>query len=360
MPAYGADALRFTMASYASLGRDINFDSKRCEGYRNFCNKLWNATRFVLMQVEGLDEHDRGIQQCTHDCGPEGYMHFSMADRWIDNELQRVEAEVERGFADYRLDNVANAIYAFVWDEYCDWYLEIAKSQLATGTPAMQRAARRTLLRVLEAVLRLLHPVVPFITAELWEHVAPLAGRKAAGSTDTLVSAPYPKAELQRIDATADEWMAKLKALVGASRTLRSEMKLSPAERMPLLTVGDGAYVAEAAALLQALARVSEVRVLAEEKSFVQATRAAPVAVVGDVRLALEVLIDPATEHARLSKEIARIESEIGKTRAKLGNAAFAQRAPAAVVDQERQRLEEFTRTLARLQDQADRMASLT
>ncbi len=360
MPAYGADALRFTMASYASLGRDINFDSKRCEGYRNFCNKLWNATRFVLMQVQGLDAHDRGIEQCSHDCGPEGYMHFSMADRWIVNELQRVEAAVERGFADYRLDNVANAVYAFVWDEYCDWYLEIAKSQLATGTPAMQRAARRTLLRVLEAVLRLLHPITPFITAELWEHVAPLAGRKAAGAADMLVHAPYPKAELQRIDAAADAWMAKLKALVGASRTLRSEMKLPPAERVPMLTFGDGAFVAEAAPLLQALARVSQVRVFDDEPGFVQATRAAPVAVVGEVRLALEVVIDPATEHARLSKEIARIEGEIAKTRAKLGNASFAQRAPAAVVDQERQRLDEFTRTLARLQDQADRLASLT
>lgn len=287
-------------------------------------------------------------------------MHFSMADRWIVNQLQRAEAEIERGFADYRLDNVANTIYSFVWDEYCDWYLEIAKSQLATGTPAVQRAARRTLLRVLETVLRLLHPITPFITAELWDHVAPLAGRKPAGSSDTLVSAPYPKAELQRIDAAADAWMAKLKALVGAGRTLRSEMKLSPAERMPMVAFGDSAYVAEAAPLLRALARVSQVRVLDDEAAFVHATRAAPVAVVGEVRLALEVSIDPRAEHARLSKEIARIEGEIGKTRAKLGNASFAQRAPAAVVDQERQRLDEFTRTLARLQDQADRLASLT
>jgi valyl-tRNA synthetase len=357
IPGYGADALRFTFAALASLGRNISFDSKRCEGYRNFCNKLWNATRFVLMQVQGLDEHDRGIQQCTHDCGPDGYMHFSRADRWIVSELQRVEAQVERGFAEYRLDNVANAIYAFVWDEYCDWYLEIAKVQLATGSPAMQRAARRTLLRVLETVLRLLHPIAPFITAELWEQVAPLAGRKAAGSTEGIVTAPYPRAELSRVDAESDAWVAKLKAVAGACRQLRSEMNLSPAERVPLLVAGDAEFIASAAPVLKALARLSELLPLADA-AFDEATRTTPVAVQGEARLALRVAIDVEAEGLRLAKEMARIEAEIGKATVKLGNASFVERAPAAVVAQEKQRLEDFRRTLDRLRDQASRLRS--
>jgi len=359
IPGYGADALRFTFAALASLGRNISFDSKRCEGYRNFCNKLWNATRFVLMQVQGLDEHQRGIRPCSNDCGPEGTLHFSPADRWIVSELQRVEEEVERGFAEYRLDNVANAIYAFVWDEYCDWYLEIAKVQLAGGSPAQQRAARRTLLRVLETVLRLLHPIAPFITAELWEQIAPLAGRKAMGSTDGIVTAPYPKAELSRVDAESDAWMAKLKAVAGACRQLRSEMNLSPAERVPLLVAGDAEFMASAAPVLKALARLSEVQPLADA-AFDAATRSTPVAVQGEARLALQVQIDIEAESARLAKEMARIEGEMGKSGAKLDNPSFVARAPAAVVAQEQQRLEDFRRTLDRLRDQASRLRSST
>jgi valyl-tRNA synthetase len=358
IPGYGADALRFTFAALASLGRNISFDSKRCEGYRNFCNKLWNATRFVLMQVQGLDEHERGIGQCTSDCGPEGYMHFSMADRWIVNELQRVQAQVERGFADYRLDNVANTLYSFVWDEYCDWYLEIAKVQIATGNGAQQRAARRTLLRVLEAVLRLLHPLAPFITAELWEQVAPLAGRKPAGSCAGLLTAPYPQPQLQRIDAGADAWMAKLKALAGTCRQLRAEMNLSPAERVPLLSCGDAEFVASAAPVLKALAKLSEVRPMTDEAVFDEATRSTPVAVQGETRLALVVVIDVAVEQTRLAREITRIELEIGKAEVKLDNPSFVARAPTAVVGQEKQRLDDFRRTLDRLRDQASRLRS--
>jgi valyl-tRNA synthetase len=355
IPAFGADALRFTMASYATLGRNINFDAKRCEGYRNFCNKLWNATKFVLMNCEG---QDCGLKEHTKaECEPggpfHGYMRFSMADRWISGELQRVEAAVAQGFADYRLDNVAGAVYSFVWDEYCDWYLEIAKVQIAKGSEAEQRATRRTLIRTLETVLRLLHPVAPFITAELWEAVAPVAGMKKTGS---IVTAAYPRAQLEKVDPKADAWVAQLKAVAGEVRRLRSEMGLQPGKPVPLLTLGEADFIGSAAALLQALARLSEVRVLDGEAAFADATASAPVAVVGGLRLALHVEVDPAAEAARLDKEIARLQGEIGKAEAKLGNESFVARAPAAVVDEMRARLAEFRQALSRLQAQRSRL----
>jgi valyl-tRNA synthetase len=358
IPAFGADALRFTFASLASLGRNINFDTKRCEGYRNFCNKLWNATKFVLMNCEGQDcglaEHTKA--QCAPGEEFHNYLSFSHADRWISGELQRVEAAVEKGFAEYRLDNVANAIYSFVWDEYCDWYIEIAKVQIQTGDAAQQRATRRTLIRVLETILRLLHPITPFITAELWEAVAPLAGRKAPGQS--IVVASYPQAQLERVDAKADAWVARLKAVVGICRTLRSEMNLSPAARVPLLVMGDGAFVQQAAPLLQGLAKLSAVNQFSDEAAFAAATSQAPVAMHGEARLALHVEIDVAVETERLSKEISRLGAEIAKSSAKLANQSFVARAPAAVVDQERQRVAEFTTTKGQLQDQLTRLGS--
>ncbi|MES2099897.1 MAG: class I tRNA ligase family protein, partial [Pseudomonadota bacterium] len=332
-------------------------DTKRCEGYRNFCNKLWNAAKFVLMNCEG---QDCGLKEHTKaECAPggpaHGYLKFSPADKWITSELQRVEAAVEQGFADYRLDNVANAIYAFVWDEYCDWYIEIAKVQIQTGSDAQQRATRRTLIRVLETVLRLMHPVMPFITAELWDTVAAVAGRKADGAS--IVTAAYPKAQLDRIDVDADRWVAKLKTAVGAVRALRSEMNLTA--RVPLCVTGDDAFIAEAEPVLKALAKVSEVKRFDIEAAFAAATRSAAVAVAGESRFALHVEIDVAAETARLGKEIARLEAEIAKASAKLGSESFVARAPAAVVAQERQRVADFTSTLARLRDQQARLAPL-
>jgi valyl-tRNA synthetase len=367
IPAYGADALRFTMASYATLGRNINFDAKRCEGYRNFCNKLWNATKFVLMNCEGFD---CGLQEHSKaECQPggpfHGYTRFSLADRWITGELQRTEAAVAQGFADYRLDTVAGTIYSFVWDEYCDWYLEIAKVQLAqakaAGDEAAQRATRRTLIRTLETVLRLLHPVAPFITAELWEAVAPVAGRKQAGSAQTIVTAAYPKAQLEKVDPKADAWIAQLKAVAGEVRRLRSEMGLQPGKPVPLLTQGDAGFIDSARPLLQALARLAEVRVFEGEgegdTAFADATATAPVAVVGGLRLALHVEVDPVAESARLDKEITRLQGEITKADAKLGSESFVSRAPAAVVEEMRARLAEFRQALSRLQAQRSRLA---
>jgi len=362
IPGFGADALRFTFCSLATLGRNVNFDSKRCEGYRNFCNKLWNATRFVLMNCEGKD---CGLAEHTKaECAPgqpfHNYLTFSQTDRWITGELQRVEAAVEQGFAEYRLDAVAQAIYSFVWDEYCDWYLEIAKVQLQSGAESEQRATRRTLLRVLETVLRLLHPITPFITAELWERVAVVAGRKTADTEHGIVVAAYPKPQLERVDPAADTWVSRLKAIVGSTRNLRSEMNLSPGERVPLLAIGDADFVRAATPLLKALARLSEVTVLDDDAAFAAATSDSPVAIVGQTRVALQIRIDRAAELSRLAKEIDRIDGEIAKANAKLGNERFVGRAPPAVVDQERRRVADFTATLSRLRDQRARLESST
>ncbi|CAN7557668.1 valine--tRNA ligase [Acidovorax sp. Leaf78] len=354
IPAYGADALRFTFAALASLGRSINFDSKRCEGYRNFCNKLWNASRFVLMNCEGQDcglkEHTK--EECQPGGPAHGYMHFSQADRWITSLLQKTEAEVAKGFAEYRLDNVANTIYDFVWNEYCDWYLEIAKVQIQNGTEAEQRATRRTLIRTLEAILRLAHPIIPFITEALWQTVAPVAG--IAGESVSI--ARYPQAQLDKIDEAAIAHMGRVKGLVDACRALRGEMNVSPSTRLPMYVVGDTEFMRGVAPVLQALAKLSEVKVFDDEAAWAAAAQAAPVAVVGDARMCLYMEIDVAAEKARLSKEIARTDGEITKAHNKLSNEAFVAKAPPAVIDQEKKRIADFGVTLGRLRDQLTRL----
>ncbi len=358
IPAFGADALRFTFASLASLGRNINFDPKRCEGYRNFCNKLWNATRFVLMNCEGKDcglrEHTK--EECAIGGPAHGYLNFSQADRWIVSQLQRIEAEVAKGFDEYRLDNVANAIYQFAWDEFCDWYLEIAKVQIQQGSEAQQRATRRTLIRTLETLLRLAHPVIPFITEALWQQVAPVAGREG----ESVMIAAYPKSQPEKIDETAEAHVAQLKSLVDACRTLRGEMSVSPATRLPLYAMADDAassnFLREGAPVLQALAKLKEVKVFDDAAAWAAAAEAAPVAVVGEFRLCLHMEIDKAAETLRIAKEVARIEGEVLKVNAKLDNEAFVAKAPTAVIAQERKRRADFGATLERMREQLVRL----
>ncbi len=353
IPAFGADALRFTFASLASLGRSINFDSKRCEGYRNFCNKLWNASRFVLMNCEG---QDCGLNEHTAvECTP-SHLEFSQEDRWIVSLLQKVEADVAKGFEDYRLDNVANTIYDFVWNEFCDWYLEIAKVQIQTGNDAQKRATRRTLIRTLETILRLAHPLTPFITEELWQIVAPVAGR--AG--ESVAIADYPVSQPERIDEAAIAHVAKLKHLVDVCRTLRSEMNVSPSTRLPLFVVAadpaEAAFLKATAPILQALAKLNEVRVFDDEAAWATAAESAPVAVVGTARICLYMEVDVGAEKLRLGKELARLEGEIVKTEGKLSNEAFVARAPAAVIELERKRMSDFAATITKIKEQLARL----
>lgn len=340
--AHGADALRFTMAAYATLGRNVNFDLKRAEGYRNFCTKLWNATRFVLMNVEGKD--------CGVGATANEPMQFSFVDKWIISEFERTVKEVTTAYEDYRLDNAANAIYSFVWNQYCDWYVELSKVQLR-GSEAEQRATRHTLVTVLEAVLRLAHPIIPFITEELWQKVSVTAGVRKADEDAFLMLQTYPTFDAAKVDADAVARMTTIQAQIDSIRNLRSEMKLPPSQKMPLLISGPEAECAAAAAYLQQLARLESVTHVEDLQQAVQGS-VAPVAIVGDFKLMLKVEIDVKAERERLSKEAARLAGEVKKCQSKLGNERFVSKAPAAVVDTEKKRLAEFTALLAKVEEQ--------
>lgn len=331
IPSMGADALRFTMASYASLGRSVNFDFKRAEGYRNFCNKIWNATNFVLMNTE------------NQDCGQDETqpLAYTFADQWIIGRLQQTEAAAAEAFETYRFDLAAQTLYEFVWNDYCDWYIELAKVQIQTGCPTTQRTTRRTLIRVLEAALRLLHPIIPFITEELWQTVAPLANAKTA---DSIMLAAYPEADPEKIVQAAFDQMAQLQDLAGAVRNLRGEMGIAPNVKAPLFVEGS---VPEALLkYLPALTRLTEAKTVDR----LPENEDAPVAVCNGARLMLKVEIDKAAETARLSKEAEKLQKALDKLNAKLSKPGYVDKAPAHLVEKDKAELAELEEKMAKVQ----------
>lgn len=336
IPGMGADALRFTMASYASLGRSVNFDFKRAEGYRNFCNKIWNATNFVLMNTE------------NQDCGygatatePRGY---SFPDMWIVGRLNQTIEQVTQAYETYRFDLAAETLYSFVWNDYCDWYLELAKVQLQTGCASRQRATRHTLLRVLEAALRLLHPIIPFITEELWQTVAPMCDAKTA---DSIMLARFPEADGGEIVQTAFGQMTVLQDLIGAVRNLRGEMGIQPNVKAPLF-VESADDLADYLKYLPMMARLTE----AQQVAALPESEDAPVAVCNGARLMLKVEIDKAAETARLSKEAEKLQKALDKLNAKLSKPGYTEKAPAHLVEKDKADLAELEDKMAKVQNQ--------
>ena len=336
IPSMGTDALRFTMASYASLGRSVNFDFKRAEGYRNFCNKIWNATNFVLMNTE------------NQDCGygatatePRGY---SFPDMWIIGRLNQTIEQVTQAYETYRFDLAAETLYSFVWNDYCDWYLELAKVQLQTGCASRQRATRHTLLRVLEAALRLLHPIIPFITEELWQTVAPMCDAKTA---DSIMLARFPEADREQIVQTTFEQMTVLQDLIGAVRNLRGEMGIQPNVKAPLF-VESADDLADYLKYLPMMTRLTE----AQQVAALPESEDAPVAVCNGARLMLKVEIDKAAETARLGKEAEKLQKALDKLNAKLSKPGYTEKAPAHLVEKDKADLAELEDKMAKVQNQ--------
>jgi valyl-tRNA synthetase len=349
MPGYGADALRFTLASLATTGRDIRFDIQRMEGYRNFCNKLWNACRYVLMNVDG---QDNGIE-------PEAEVELSVADRWIRSKLQKLEQSVTDHMDRYRFDLATLDIYEFTWSEYCDWYLELSKPvlQADNATTAAKRGTRRTLLRVLEAMLRIAHPFIPYITEELWQQVAPLAGKKG----DSIMVQPFPAADATLIDGDAEQEIEWLKTFVIGVRRIRSEMDIPPGKPIPVVLQGgsakDLAYSEKNIDYLTRLARLGSVARLLDDDIPPESTTA----LVGDMKILIPLsgLIDKDTELARLNKDIERLRTDSERLRQKLENRSFVEKAPADVVQQQRQRLQENLSALEKLSQQFEKISAL-
>ncbi len=348
IPAFGTDALRFTFAALASTGRDVRFDLQRFEGYRNFCNKIWNATRYVLMQTEGKDT---GIDNED--------VELSLADCWIISRLQQVEENVGAHIEKYRFDLAASDLYSFVWEDYCDWYLELSKPILFNDetSEAAQRGTRRTLVRVLETILRLNHPIMPFITEELWQMIAPLAGK----SGDTIMTQPYPIADQSKIDKVAETELEWVKNFITGVRKIRSEMDIPPGKPLPVLiqnaTESDKICFNTNQNFIETLAKLESVTWLNADDTAPESA----MALVGEMQILIPLagLIDKEAELARLEKEIGKLKINIEKGEAKLQNAGFVDKAPEAVVEKERQRVAELSKSLQQLQEQVVKISDL-
>jgi valyl-tRNA synthetase len=348
IPAYGTDALRFTFAALASTGRDINFDLGRIEGYRNFCNKLWNAARYVLMNTEGKD------------CGQDGgEVTLNAADRWIISLLQQTEQEVIKGIDSYRFDLAAQAIYTFIWDEYCDWYLELSKPVLTSSDSAVEelRGTRHTLVTVMETVLRLVHPLAPFISEEIWQRMAPLAGIEG----NTIMRQPYPAPDTDGIDQAALAEIAWVKSFIAGVRKIRSGMNIDPRKLLPVLLQGGSA--ADKTRMENNLSYITSVGRV-ESVTWLDADEPAPessTALVDEMKLLIPLagLIDKEAEIIRLTKELQNKTDELGRCENKLSNASFVDKAPAAVVEKEQAKAAELKNAIGSLQEQKQKIQSL-
>ncbi len=341
IPAFGTDALRFTFAALASTGRDISFDLGRIEGYRNFCNKLWNASRYVLMNIEGKEMG--------------GTVSLSSTDQWIISLLQQLEKRIHQHFKNYRFDLAAQALYEFTWNEYCDWYLEFSKPILQEGSEAAQRGTRQTLVRVLETLLRLLHPIIPFITEELWQRVAPLAGK----SGDTLMLQPYPQPQSEKIDIQTEQDIEWVKQVILGVRRIRAEMNIIPSKRLPVLlqngNTDDQKKWQKYNTLIISLARLDTVNWVDDNAPD------SAIALVAHLRILIPMagLIDKEAEIKRLTKEIEKLTKEVTKCRTKLDNPNFTKRAPADIVAQEQERVTQMTASLQQLETQARKIRAM-
>ena len=338
---FGTDALRFTFASLASPGRDIKFDLQRCDGYRNFCNKLWNASRFVLMNC---DEEDNGFGKCV-----DGYLSFSQADRWIVSKLQQTLKNIERAYSEYRFDLVAQELYQFIWDEFCDWYLEFAKVQIQQGNESQKRATRRTLLSTLESILRLAHPVMPFITEEIWQIIIPLIRK----DFESITLEKFPTSREEKIDDHSIEWVSTLKKLIDNVRSLRSEMNISPANKIPLALSGNKKELEEYLPYLIGLAKLSDAEITSDLPN-----KDAPVAIINDYKIMLNIEVDKEAEAIRLKKEIEKVDIDLNKAGIKLSNENFVSKAPKEIIKQEKERLSKFSEHKDRLVQQLKKLQS--